>query len=895
MTLHTATGRTIALSSLKIKDGYTIHHIQVQKLVSEFEICFHGFGGGGERMSTIDGLYADQCWISNNLSLFYNAVHNKHPSVRSSTKKAVKHQAPPSMVPLFILFHQVCMCFTSSDSNAVIPTLPTRTFTMKNALCAHFQIDPKIVSALDIRHLYTTITNIIYNEHSNSNELVANITGAQLNNHTHAMHQQFYATTIIGSEAKMIETYHSFLGETMHHSDRNFSLTMEPVTSTQQIRSLQCLFGQMALVRDQDQQKMIDISCNSHDRHKFFGLRCGLGKSLSILVPVVNEKISRRGSKCRILVNPYGFLNDSAHEAFSCKLEKFLDVLTIESYSAVDIKEDQIPDGLSQDNPPDILLLTLEAAGNLMQYHPIVLRKWKELDLLHGVWFDEIQCLLDEYDFRHIYQQLPLFASIGIPVTVMSGSFPRKLVNSVMKYLNLLPNHLSNTNTIDQIHSADIVGCGFHFEVVLVKDVFVETLEMINTFKQETGKAVHAICASKEECIDFGKRLSTDSTAKIVHGDMPKPDQTEIAKMWYQSKISTLFSTTIGMVGNENKEMAGLYCIGLPYCVSNLIQVLGRFRPNQRQPPSLFRLVVTSRDLKHDQWQTRQADDRRNQVLHAGIITENDVPMYNEVFHIDGLKSFFRQDGCYLLRLRQMFAPPTQTSQCCSNCTWCCTKKRYRVTTTNSNGQDVLMPLSNSPIKNNASNYQPPINTPVTNPYKKQRRINTTTNATISVDIASTAVAAANMEQVNTITKERANRILSWLKTHCPRCKFAGCEGTCHNSCLICGENGHRMTACNFGFRTQQGRDLETFLKNKRVCNWCYGLIGNGELHGVQKGQSTTQSRCTLKRRLKCAINLKRAHCIHNHSEHVRKIFCSESAFYNYICTLDIDITAPTR
>ena len=161
-------------------------------------------------MSTIDGLYADQCWISNNLSLFYNAVHNKHPSVRSSTKKAVKHQAPPSIVPLFILFRQVCMSVTSPDSNAVIPTLPTRTFTMKNALCAHFQIDPKIVSALDIRHLYTTITNIIYNEHSNSNELVANITGAQLNNHTHAMHQQFYATTIIGSEAKMIETYHSF-------------------------------------------------------------------------------------------------------------------------------------------------------------------------------------------------------------------------------------------------------------------------------------------------------------------------------------------------------------------------------------------------------------------------------------------------------------------------------------------------------------------------------------------------------------------------------------------------------------------------------------------------------------------------------------------------------------
>ncbi len=90
--LHLAIGGVIHLSSLKVNDGYNLHHMQIQKLFSEFEICFHGFGGGAERMATVDGLYDDQCWISNSLLLFYNAVHNKQASVRWPSKNPVKHQ-----------------------------------------------------------------------------------------------------------------------------------------------------------------------------------------------------------------------------------------------------------------------------------------------------------------------------------------------------------------------------------------------------------------------------------------------------------------------------------------------------------------------------------------------------------------------------------------------------------------------------------------------------------------------------------------------------------------------------------------------------------------------------------------------------------------------------------
>ena len=558
----------------------------------------------------------------------------------------------------------------------------------------------------------------------------------------------------------------------------------------------------------------------------------------------------------------------------------------MKSYSSRDINDKELPEDLSIANPPDILLLTIEAASNLVQYHPVVLRTWEESDLLHGVWIDEIQTLLDEYDFRTVYQQLPLYGTIGTPVTLMSGSFPRQMVSSVMKYLNLLPQNSIMATSIDEVHSEDIIGSGFYFEVVIVEDIIKETLEMIQQFQNKTGKSVHAVCASKVDCIEFGKRLSHDSKTAIAHGEMPKHEQTEVAKKWYNSQITKFFSTTIGMVGNENANMAGLYSIRLPYCLSNFIQIIGRFRPNQRRPPAIMRLVITTKDLQRDNWQSKQADERRTQLLNAGIINEQDLSEYNQEFHIDGLKDYLNQDGCYILRFQNIFSS-TRHSTPCRNCTWCCTHSRFKIHKSNTNIPITLNNVQHLTNDNSMPMHRSLNGREIINPYKKTKMRHT------PIEIA--AAAAYETEQVNTNIRERGERILSWLKIHCPQCKISGCEGICNKSCIICGEIGHMMNNCKFNYRTDQGKELEIFLKNKRICNWCYGLIGNGEMHGVEKGQRTTESRCILKRRLKCAINIQRRKIKQNHGQHLREIFSSENSFYKYICTMDIDITSPTK
>lgn len=458
-----------------------------QQLVSEFELCFHGLGGGTERLATVGGLVSNQLWITNNLALFYNAVHDKQSSVRSKAKHPAKHQMPPSLVPLYFLFRCICLSFELAEPNTIIPSLPSRTHTMKEAVCQHFQIDPANTSVLDIRHLYTSITNIVHNEHNESSDLVADDAGALSNNHSPAVHRKYYSTAHIGAEARRFSAYHHFLGENLHSSDCSFTMTLEPITSTQQRRALQCLFGQLAIFNDCDQEQMIEFSCNSSSKHKYFGIRCGMGKSLSLLIPITIEKLTRRFSGCRVFVLPYAFLKDSAHEAFRTKLNQFKDYLDIQSYAASSITDSSLPIPLTNENPPDILLLTVDAAANLIQYHPSLLRTWHATKALRGVWFDEIQCLFDEYGFRQVYQKLPLYASIGAPVTLLSGSFPYELVESTMKYLKLLPENEILDSNVDVVKSKDLVGSGFTFEVVVVNDIIADTIDLMKDFCSSTG------------------------------------------------------------------------------------------------------------------------------------------------------------------------------------------------------------------------------------------------------------------------------------------------------------------------------------------------------------------------------------------------------------------------
>lgn len=860
-------GANVTMNSLKIIEGYHSRHPLHQELVSEIEILFHGLSGGCERYSTVSELLVSQIWITRSLCLFFKAVHNKKPSVRTTAKKAVIHQLPPSTVIFYLLFRRICTEVKGLDGSSAVPSIPlsSRTHTMVTALCRHFELDPRSISLLDIRHLYTSATNVL--AESSNERMVADSAGAMSNNHTLAVHERHYATSRIGAEARRWSRYHKFFGEPQQGAGHNIVLRNSLISKAQQVKALQTLFGERATFTGPDQECMIDLSCNSPHKHKYFGVPCGHGKSLSLLVPIIVEKNLRLFSGCRIIVVPYGFLKDSLEEAFITKLRHVNGRIEIRAYSAGDICERGLPYDLTLEDPPEIVLLTVDAAAKLIRYHTVFLKTLHQMKSLRGIWIDEIQTLYSEFNFRRVYEILPQYAAIGAPITLLSGSFPARMVPSLMRYLKLLPPGKQAGELIDIMQGENLVGSGFQFDVIVVQDKVSDTLEIMCEYYENFGRSIHVLCASKATCKEFEGLLQHSDDVRVVHADTSRENQRAAASDWYHGRCKKLFTTSIGVVGNEN-EAAGLICIvGLLHDLSSFLQAIGRLRPKQRGPNARVYQILLKEDLHSNQTKSDECDFKRSELVQAGVLSEDEASTFDDIFHIDGYRALLNGEGCYLRRLETMFSkadsiPPTS----CGCCTWCRTSSRHLLYT--SVGTPSLVSKEQTIQAFNAEPSKDEVN---------------------PIGLAAEAARVDERSMANIYHLAMCK--IAWLKNNCPACKSMECIGECmQKCCYICGDSTHKANKCNFHYKASHGKSLDVFLKNKNVCNWCFGKMGE-EKHGPMTDKTPFELHCPLKNKLRCAVNLQRrkegSHP--DFGKQMREICASDECYYRYISMLNVD------
>ena len=790
-----------------------------------------------------------------------------------------------------MLFRRVCVQLGCGSTSAVIPNISGRTILMKHVLCEFFEQDPRLVSATDIRHLYTSITNIISEQVQVA--MVADEEGAKASNHSHAVHTEWYKTSILGAEERRFDAYHDLMGETRIWQDCNYKLQLAQVTETQMMRALQGLFGQQASFNSPEQKQMVINSCNSHLKHKYDGLRCGYGKTLALLLPLAIEKTSLHFAGCRIFVLPYVFLVESLLQAFKTRLRNFNNNLTILSFTASSIDDSStLPPELDATNPPDILILSVDAAANLIEYHPVVLRMWQEANLLRGIFIDEIQTFYAEFNFRQVYQKLKRYTEIGAPIHLLSGSFPRQMVPSLLKSFGLIENR-GDISNVEVIQSPDLVGDGLDFEVMRVGgDIITATIQLADHYVRQNNRAVHVLCASKQHCQQFEAKLNNRDDVVVVHSGTTREEQATAAKAWFTSQAKQLYTTSLGTVGNENDELGGIIIVGLLFNLSTLVQIFGRLRPRQRGSHSKVYQLVSDWDLQLNAQVTSRADNIRNDLNNAGHLHADDESMYNEVFHIDGYKRFVSSEGCYFTKLSVLFSDNVSPS-CGSHCTWCRHGQRhtlYNYTVSNAQQGTTLQMVT--PIR------QQQTSTVVTNPYKRKRSTEQSVSPVETSYVEQVAVIARQEQQSSLHTRSIAESKLNHLKVLCPnkQCRFPSCNGEfCLNrACYICHDPTHAVAQCPFKHHTSAAKGLDDYLANKGFCVYCLGkLTGSNEQHGTINGNAN-DLHCTLAKRLRRALSniYHQKYKTSSWGWFLRHITSSDEVYYKFIADLDIDIHA---
>lgn len=644
------------------------------RLSSLFEMTFHGFGGGSMRMTELASLgSAKLCWHGGTIHFISSSIKKAKYNAPERGRE-VRRELPQQIARLYLLYR---LAYGNKESrHLAIFSRPSRCYHMKDAVAEIFQLRSSPTN-LQIRHLWTSLANHIFSEgffQENLGDVDDEV--AHLSGHTRSTHRSHYSTAVAGGSASRIHEYHRAIGAV-----RVSSLSDSPLNPADLTTGLVALYGNDAGYLCLAQKAMMEASVSSRVRHMHASLPCGGGKSAAWLLTVAAAKVANKTCGMIIVAAPYKFLAMTHSEAAAVLLGSRFGAKTA-CLLGSDIRDNGIIPAVLErdDNLPDILFLSLDAAVKLVRQHEGLIGRWAKAKLISRLILDEAHSLFGE-SFRDIYEELPFLASFQVPITTLSATVPTTLLPQLMSYLNM-----TNNPSLDdmQVVSGDDLFGTFPagFEISTIKCASQAMLRFAvaatrSSAQPSAGHACHVIVASKYLLEEIGAQLHNDGyRCGSVTADSDTDYQRTVAKDWATGEtLDVLITTTLGIVGNENPSCRHLVLVGTLYNLFNYVQAFGRLRPKQRKAFGKIICIVPTSDPTNDceTGRQQQADASceyaADQLEARGALSSNNRDAFLSVASQQSVRDCFDDRRCLLVAISERFGVPRATD--CGVCTNC--------------------------------------------------------------------------------------------------------------------------------------------------------------------------------------------------------------------------------
>eukprot|EP00956_Cyclotella_meneghiniana_P003811 scaffold4607_cov39-Cyclotella_meneghiniana.AAC.3 len=814
----------------------------------------------------------------NSFSLYFQTRHGKQGNTRNTKDWLMnalgQHKCPPSTVAFFLLYR----CIFSSlpqiknDEEAKKKLFPQFSKSewsecsgtgLRNELAFLFCADRRLLSGTDqkqMRQFFATMIN--YSSGIVPERLSANDTAAQCSSHTAKTHKRNYATTIEygagGREEEVFFEFHKLLGEycdTRFNNDGN-------LTRKDYIEALNLLgFPDF---RNKEQEDLIRLSNIGSSKHLFGLLPCGAGKTLAVYLPIVACLLKNYSPGMRILIVPYKFLVESLLSSIKEKTSELeVGEIRVQGYGADSIRNDRkLPSDLEGSNYPNILILTLDAAANLLMYHHQTIVNWKIRKLLSAVFIDEAQILLTESLFRSkVVEPLNRWASVGVQVVCMSGSFPYTAIPSVMKYLGLSSGDCSD---IEIIKSDDLVPSGFSFDVVTCdkSDFISYAVDMTIHKLKNIGGSVQIMCQTTKQCkkiqeylIDAMKLHDVSYEVDVVmklEENAESSNTKKKAEKWRDGITNVLITTTAGQVGIESTHARHVIIVDVIYNIIYLLQCIGRIR--QEQCDGTASVTQLFNDKNTSKYLITQAEENVDYLLSKGMISQSDKTSVDTWVHPDKYHEALNMECCKFQAINQIIDPTKNGNNRCDQCTWCTCGtpfvdfRRY-------------MEIE----KERGEKERPP---------KRRRMSPRKQSDTPWLTICNSSDNNSHIEELARIATQDYDNHLEMKKSIDEF--FNMLARTEHNhGCYFCGDMNHHQRNCTnehqFRRTGERAKALKDWLVNHNVCTSCYGPfewceekcnLDNGCIRGM-----------LFKKKLQTASNM-------DFDKFIKEHYCSEKKRY---------------
>lgn len=643
--------------SVKLKRDY--NSSDLDRLTSGVESAFHAFGGGSTRKEEVVRLHASEV-VYQNSAVYYLSQTIKRFNCLQNHKRMVDHKLPQAMGRIVLLFRTIVLSFDSFNKESFGPFRTDRSHWMTDAVKELYDL-PRKPTALQVRHLYASVANCAFPDDETNDLSTAQKIAAEKFGHSRMTHKMSYRSDTVGGQEHFYSRWHQVLGDSASKcGDDDLTIPLHLLSS-----SLQLLCGHGAKWRCQGQEQMVQYAANGNSRHCHISLPCGYGKSLSWLCPIQACLSFGLTERSYLVVLPTKFLAQQLSYQAEMKLGLFGDRVGLVLGSDVG---DEGHEWFSQqaDNSKLLIMATIDAVHRIYESCGS-----SGFDRFHKIILDEIHAVLQEDSLRRAYDIQANLCKVGVPILTLSGSLHPRVSGSLHAgYLGLARDvYFGN---MDVVREGDPVGDEFTLEVIETSHPTVQAIKTIRKYSlQQPRHSVHVICDTIANCETVHRVLEKASiSARLVTGKIPSKQQGEIAGAWYSGEFKVLVSTTAAILGNENSRCRLIVVVGLIYSVTNLVQAIGRLRPEQRGSDARV-MVFFRKESNESILEMRARAEARQLVLKSKkMIDENSAEQHKAAFSKESLYILLEDDSrCYLTRIRLLYG--VNGGLKCGRCTAC--------------------------------------------------------------------------------------------------------------------------------------------------------------------------------------------------------------------------------
>ncbi len=639
----------------------------IEKLCALLELSLFGLGLGSSRLEQVSNISTTAfAWGYD--CLYYGMTSRKRGSIKAKSGDLEEHKLPLCIERCLFLTRLIFanMPGLTFGSKQLFPTLPSKRYTMMHLVRSIFELKPDVGETIQVRHLFHSILNILYPDGVSEYGLMITMPGlCEMCHHSPETGRLKYSGKLLFWKQQAYFDYHFHLGDRTRATG-NKIIPQSPCLESDLLDILKMVFGADATFRSKKQKEAMLSVLNKRNNHHAVLLGCGAGKTLLALAPTLDAHMRGRVPTMTILVAPH--INLVGHQqghiqSLLSKVNSDIDNNNINVEYFTDFGP-TLPPSLSDDSLPHIVVVSITAFARLLRYHSNKIQFWYEQGKLGDIFVDEIQLITSEGTIRTDYEYLQKMASIGAPVTVLSGSLSSVILGVLANYLGLT----SSTTPINIISANDLVGDHFNFEVRSKPRYNVDGV--VDYAKQRVRDChIHILCATTRTAEQIYEKLKDDPTVSCITGQHASNEKMNVADQWRRGEISVLISTTCALVGNENGKCRHIMIVDQIYDLSNLLQAMGRLRVEQGGQDSFVTQFLSEEEMENEAATMTATTKKINDLRNMGLEIDDVVDEVKMQLTPGGYSSLFKRKGCLLKNLSDVFGGKRDYD--CKRCTNC--------------------------------------------------------------------------------------------------------------------------------------------------------------------------------------------------------------------------------